>query len=282
MAALGGKTNAEFWPCVKGDLNKDGMDEIYTGGGRGLNLIATQYNGSGSLLDPANYTSNLVYNGEGGDVFATIEVYNGRVDTVINGTDTSFVLNTGVIDSVFKETPFTSYIFADSVDLDNDGNMEVVLSEQSVYDSTTVIVYNWADSTKSWERDNDAEHKILNTYRKTVRVLEYTGPNGLRDKGYSLISPDDYKLEQNYPNPFNPSTEIKFSLPLNKQVSLKVYDMLGKEVATLVNNELYQKGVHQVTWNGTNNYGQKVASGHYIARLVFGNFSKSIKMTLLK
>jgi len=290
LAALGGKTAAEFWPCVKGDLNKDGKDEIYTGGGRGLNVIAVQYNGTGSLLDKNNYTSNLVYAGEGGDVFASISIYHGKIDTIITSTDTTYVLDPTVVDSVFTETPFTAYIFADSVDIDKDGNMEMVLSEQSVYDSTKVIEYVWADSTKSWERDNAAEHKIVNTYRKTVRVLEYTGPDGLIEQAYNIITPDDYKLENNYPNPFNPSTMIKVSLPLQKKISLKIFDMLGREVAdmlgrevaTLINNEVHEKGNFEVSWNGTNNSGSAVASGNYIATLTYGNYSKSIKMTLLK
>ncbi len=286
LAALGGKTAAEFWPCVKGDVNKDGKDEIYTGGGRGINLIAVQYKGSGSLLDKNNYSSNLVYAGEGGDVFATINVYHGRVDTVINGVDTTFVLDPSITDTTYSETPFTAYIFADSVDLDNDGNMEIVLSEQSVYDSTTVVEWVWVDTSTvvqpSWNRDNAAEHKIINTYRKTVRVLEYTGAVGLRDENYNIISPDDYKLENNYPNPFNPTTTIKFTLPLQKKISLKVFDMLGREVATLINNNVYEKGNFEVAWDGTNNNGIKVASGNYIATLTYGNYSKSIKMTLLK
>lgn len=283
LAATGGKTGAvELWPCVKGDLNKDGKDEIYTGGGRGLNVIAVQYKGTGSILDANNYSSNLVYAGEGGDVFATINIYHGRIDTVIIGVDTTFVLDPSKVDSFFVETPFTAYIFADSVDIDHDGNMEMVLSEQSVYDSTTVIEFVWVDSSKTWERDNAAEHKIVNTYRKTVRVLEYTGPNGLVDKGYNIITPDDYKLENNYPNPFNPSTMIKVSLPLDKKISLKIFDMLGREVATLINNEVHQKGNFEVSWNGKNNSGSIVASGNYIATLTYGNYSKSIKMTLLK
>jgi len=282
LAALGGKTSAEFWPCVKGDLNKDGKDEIYTGGGRGLNVIAVQYKGTGSLLDKNNYSSNLVYKGEGGDVFATISIYHGRIDTVINGADTTYVLDKTVTDSVFTETPFTAYIYADSVDIDKDGNMEMVISEQSVYDSTSVIEYVWVDSTKSWERDNAAEHKIVNTYRKTVRLLEYTGATGLIDQKYTIVTPDDYRLENNYPNPFNPTTQIKGYLPLQKKISLKIFDLLGKEVATLINNEVREKGNFEVTWNGTNNSGAKVASGNYIAMLSYGNFTKSIKMTLLK
>ncbi|MCJ7555209.1 MAG: T9SS type A sorting domain-containing protein [Ignavibacteriaceae bacterium] len=283
LAALAGKTGAvELWPCVKGDVNKDGNDEIYTGGGRGLNLIAVQYNGTGSLLDKNNYTANLVYTGEGGDVFATINIYHGSIDTVIVGPDTTYIFNPSVVDTTYEETPFTAYIFADSVDLDEDGTLEIVLSEQSVYDSTEIVHWVWVDSTKSWDRDLEASEKIINEYRKTVRVLEYTGATGFADEGYAIITPDDYKLEQNYPNPFNPNTLIKFSLPIQKNISLKIYDMLGSEVATLINNQVYEKGNFEVTWNGTNKFGSKVASGNYIATLTYGNFSKSIKMTLLK
>lgn len=282
LAALGGKTVAEFWPTVKGDLNKDGKEEIYTGGGRGLNLIAVQYNGTGSLLDPANYTANLVYNGEGGDVFATYKIYNGRADTVIVGTDTTITVDPSIIDTVREETPFTSFVFADNVDLDKNGKNEIVISEQSVYDSTTVIVYKWVDSTRSFERDNALTHKIFNNYRKTVRVLEYTGTTGLKERTYDVISPEDYVLEQNFPNPFNPSTQIRFALPIDKKISLKVYDMLGREIATLINDQDYKKGSYVQNWNGTDNFGRKVSSGHYIARLTYGTYSKSIKMTLLK
>lgn len=282
LAALAERSTVELWPCVKGDVNQDGMDEIYTGGGNGLNLIAVQYKGTGSLLDASSYTPNLVYTGEGNDIFATINIYHGRIDTVVAGEDTSYVLDSTVVDTTYQETPFTAYIFADSVDLDGDGDLEIVLSEQSVYDSTTVVEYVWADSTHSWERDNAAEHKIVNEYRRTIRLLEYTGPSGLRDEGYTIVTPDDYKLEKNYPNPFNPETTIKFTLPLQKKISLKIYDMLGKEVATLINNEEFNKGDFKVVWNGTNDNGVKVASGNYIATLTYGNFSKSIKMTLLK
>ena len=286
LAALAGKTTGGFLPVNKGDLNKDGMDEIYTGGSRGLNLVAIQYNGSGSLLDPNSYTSNLVYTGEGGDVFATINVYHGRVDTIISGIDTSYVLDPSIIDTTYEETPFTAYIFADGVDIDNDGNMEIVLSEQSVYDSTKVREWQWIDTSSvvspSWEPDNAAEHKIINEYRKTIRILEYTGPTGLVDQEYNIVTPNDYILENNYPNPFNPTTTIKFTLPLQKQISLKIFDMLGKEVAALINNQVYNKGDFQITWDGTNNNGNKVASGNYIATLSYGNYAKSIKMTLLK
>ncbi|HEX2866928.1 MAG TPA: T9SS type A sorting domain-containing protein [Ignavibacteriales bacterium] len=283
LTALGGKTAGEFWPIVKGDLNGDGKDELYTGGGTGLNLIAIQYKGSGSLTDANNYTENLVYTGAGGGVFATYEIYNGRDTMIVNGSDTTYSVDKSKIDTVKSEVPFTSYIFADNVDLNQNGKREIVLSEQSVYDSITVNTYDWDDINHQWALDKSKTHKIFNPYRKTVRVLEYTGKtSGLRERDYSIVSPGDYKLEQNFPNPFNPTTNIRFTLPLDKKISLKIYDMLGKEVCTLVNDQLYKKGKYEVMWNGNTSSGQHAASGNYIARLVFGNYSQSIKMTLLK
>lgn len=282
LSALGGKKYGEFWPVAKGDLNKDGKEEIYTGGGSGLNLIAVQYKGTGKLTDPASYTSNLVYNGEGGNVFATYNVYHGHIDTVITAKDTTYQFNPSKIDTQKVETPFTSWIAADKVDLDKNGKYEIVLAEQSVYDSTSVVEYFWVDSTKSWERNNSLAHKILNPYRETIHVLEYTGTSGLQDQHYAIIRPEDYKLEQNYPNPFNPTTNIRFKLPINKDISLKIYDMLGREVKTLINNQNFKTGSYNVQWDGTNSFGGRVASGNYIARLIYGNYQQNIKMTLLK
>ncbi len=93
--------------------------------------------------------------------------------------------------------------------------------------------------------------------------------------------PTELILEQNYPNPFNPTTRITYSLPENSFVSLKIYDILGREVSTLVNSEIIA-GTHTVEWNGTDSYGNKVASGTYIYRLISGNFSSTKKMILIK
>ncbi|HPI38692.1 MAG TPA: T9SS type A sorting domain-containing protein, partial [Ignavibacteriaceae bacterium] len=89
-------------------------------------------------------------------------------------------------------------------------------------------------------------------------------------------------LSQNYPNPFNPSTTIRFSLPVDNKITLKIYDILGNEVVNLISREDYAKGSYEVVWNGKNSFGVPAASGMYIAELKFGNFSKTIKMNLLK
>ena len=85
-----------------------------------------------------------------------------------------------------------------------------------------------------------------------------------------------YSLSSNYPNPFNPSTVINYSLPAESYVSIKVYDITGKETSSLV-NEMQQAGEHHITFDGSN-----YASGIYLLRMTAGNFSSTIKMSLLK
>lgn len=88
--------------------------------------------------------------------------------------------------------------------------------------------------------------------------------------------PKAYALSQNYPNPFNPSTTIKYDLPVDGQVSLKVFNVLGQEVATLVNEE-QRAGYKSIEWNATN-----VASGVYFCQLQAGSFTSVKKMLFLK
>jgi hypothetical protein len=86
-----------------------------------------------------------------------------------------------------------------------------------------------------------------------------------------------FTLEQNYPNPFNPSTNIKFSIPVQSSVELKVYNLLGQEVATLVNNETLKAGNHVVSFNASN-----LASGVYFYKITAGQFVSTKKLMLLK
>ncbi len=88
--------------------------------------------------------------------------------------------------------------------------------------------------------------------------------------------PSYFELEQNYPNPFNPTTKIKYQLAANGIVSLKVYDILGREVATLV-NETKSAGNYEANFNAAN-----LSSGIYLYRIQAGNFTESKKMILLK
>ena len=93
---------------------------------------------------------------------------------------------------------------------------------------------------------------------------------------------NQYELRQNYPNPFNPSTKISYYLPKHTNISLKVYSLLGEEIATLVNNKNQNAGDYNVEWNGTDRNGNIVSSGIYIYVLETPYLKVSRKMTLLK
>lgn len=90
------------------------------------------------------------------------------------------------------------------------------------------------------------------------------------------VIPEEFRLDQNYPNPFNPSTTIQFGLPVNSRVSLTLYDILGRKVTTLIDEEL-QAGNHDVILNASG-----LPSGLYFYRLRTNSFVKTKKLTLLK
>ncbi len=147
-----------------------------------------------------------------------------------------------------------------------------------------------------------AEAKALFTFdvNRNVRVNLPTGQAGQKDTvefmitdhayrqagAYGLMmmksfifnytGPKEFKLEQNFPNPFNPTTTIQYQLPADARVTLKVYDILGSEVTTLVNEE-QEAGYKEVKFKGSS-----YASGMYIYRLTSGNFSSIKKMMLVK
>lgn len=93
--------------------------------------------------------------------------------------------------------------------------------------------------------------------------------------------PVEFALEQNYPNPFNPNTVIRYSIVSPSLVSLKIFDVLGKEVKTLV-NKAQANGVYEVNWNGDDELGNKVSTGVYFYRIDAGDFVETKKMMLLK
>jgi hypothetical protein len=106
------------------------------------------------------------------------------------------------------------------------------------------------------------------------RIYKFSKVSGINDEG--LVVVNGYKLSQNYPNPFNPSTKISFELPMSGYTTLKVYDMLGSEVAVLIDKEL-NSGSHSVNFNAAN-----LSSGTYIYQLNVNGTRITSKMLLLK
>jgi hypothetical protein len=99
-------------------------------------------------------------------------------------------------------------------------------------------------------------------------------PIGIEIQGNEV--PGRYTLYQSYPNPFNPAALIKFDIPRTSAVKLIVFDLLGREVATLVNDEL-KAGKYKIDWNASS-----FASGVYLYKLTAGDFTETKKMILLK
>ncbi|MGK9475480.1 FlgD immunoglobulin-like domain containing protein [Melioribacter sp. OK-6-Me] len=96
-----------------------------------------------------------------------------------------------------------------------------------------------------------------------------------------IILSAKYELHNNFPNPFNPSTNISFTIPRSEFVTLKIYDIKGQEIRTLVNGN-YPAGTYQFEWNGKDNNNISVAAGVYIYSIQAGHFNKSARMILLK
>ncbi|MBZ0181343.1 MAG: T9SS type A sorting domain-containing protein [Melioribacteraceae bacterium] len=117
------------------------------------------------------------------------------------------------------------------------------------------------------------EYRISGISKGAVYVFPKSATSVEAEKG---LNPSEFVLEQNYPNPFNPTTSIEYTIPSNEYVTLKVYDILGNEVATIV-NEQKQAGTFEVNFNAGN-----LSSGLYIYKIQAGTHSQVRKMLLLK
>ena len=96
-----------------------------------------------------------------------------------------------------------------------------------------------------------------------------------------LAVPIEFALQQNYPNPFNPSTQIQYALPTDANVTIAIYDLVGRQIRTLVNQQV-TAGYHSTLWNATNNMGSPVSAGVYIYTITANDFRDVKKMILLK
>jgi len=133
---------------------------------------------------------------------------------------------------------------------------------------TTTELNEYAYSDKNLE---------TGTYYYRLKQVDFDGTSSFSDEiKVEVSAPSEFTLNQNYPNPFNPSTRIKYQLDQNSFVTLKVYDILGNEVTTLLNEEK-SAGAYEINFIADN-----LPSGTYLARLTAEGSTKTIKMTLIK
>ena len=163
-------------------------------------------------------------------------------------------------------------------------NIIIGTKDQGVYVSTNNGT-NWTQRNQGLGNQNVKGLVVFNnnvyaaTYGSAIWKRGFTETIGIRNISSEI--PSSYSLYQNYPNPFNPVTKIKFSLPSNvksetSNVKLDVYDILGKEIATLVDEQL-PPGSYEVTFDGSD-----YASGVYFYKLKAGDYSNTKRMLLVK
>lgn len=144
------------------------------------------------------------------------------------------------------------------------------ISETGNTRSTINIVYQYTKGPGSQSfNDNAPAYRTWQIYKKFTDIpTEVTSSNEV---------PSQFALHHNYPNPFNPSTAIKFDLMKPSYVSLKVYDIMGRLVSTIINNEQFNAGTNEVVFNG-----EALSSGIYYYTLTAGDFTDTKKMLLVK
>ncbi|MEW6194867.1 MAG: CARDB domain-containing protein [Bacteroidota bacterium] len=210
---------------------------------------------------------DLVVRGINLDGSPSSTLYSGTYSTnIIDISNTGVVYNTFTIDPMLDITSnfFAGIEWNNSIDdvfgIISDGDGEGAGAQRSWE--------RWSDNTfhsiqSSWGLDLDLWISVVIQLTTDVEEYEESIPN-------------NYFLSQNYPNPFNPTTSIYYEIPIRSFVSLKIYDLLGKEVAVLSNSE-HEAGKYQVIFNASN-----LASGVYFYRLEAGSFNQTKKLILMK
>jgi hypothetical protein len=267
--------NSSFKGSQVVDINKDGTKEILV----------------------AKWLDNTVANG------AKVYLLQQSADTLIS-TEIADLVSLGAV-----------RLIATSVgDIDGDGNLDFVVGSRYDANNTSKVPvfdveYQGGDITNPanyvasiidsayWNKNGEMETYTGNIDGDPADEVLYTQgysrgnanddpmPIVVLDKQFTPVSvekendivPSQFFVDQNYPNPFNPSTEIKFGITEASNVSLIVYDILGKEIAVLINNQFMSAGAYNVKFAANN-----LASGTYIYRITAGNNTVSKKMQLLK
>ena len=235
------------------------------------------------LAASENCCGNGIFNGNSEDF---VELYNIGIEPInINGwgfSDTDGLITTVAPDTSIAPGEFLVLWYTG----DNNGfpeiNEKLSSDGETIYiadaDGNPVISYNFGPQTDdvSFGRisDGDEEWVFMNPTPGTTN----TGELSIKD---NIGIPNQFTLHQNYPNPFNPTTRINYDLPNNEFVSINIFDLMGREIKSLVNKKQIA-GFRSIQWDATNNSGQPVSAGMYIYTIQAGEFRQTKKMILLK
>ena len=220
---------------------------------RDINRVALMWNdGSGAFTVGDSYATGehpyavvaADFTGDGYADIVTSNMVSSSVTFLVNNTDGTFT--TGFNFAVGADPQLM-----DATDIDGDGDIDLAVA--SYTSSAATVLLNRLDEL----------------------------PVGIDDDNAEGILPQLFILQQNYPNPFNPTTTIKYTLPVRSDVTVDVFNILGRNVRTLV-DENQPAGQHTIRWDGRDGAGQSVATGVYLYRIVAGDFVETRKMVLVK
>ncbi len=262
----------------------------------GIQQWAARYKGPGIPLSAANDLAYSVAVDGSGNVYVTGESIEANGSTNDYATIKYDSLGVEQWVSRYGGIATNSADKASSLALDNSGNVYVTgRSGSGTNVNYATIKYNssgiqqWAQRYNGPGNSIDEASSVVLDGSGNVYVTGWSSGTGTSYDfatvkysqttsvgGVSSNIPENYSLNQNYPNPFNPTTQIKYQLPTISYVTLKVYDLLGREVATLVDG-VEEPGYKSVQFNGSG-----FSSGVYFYRLEAGGFVASKKLLLLK
>jgi|MDTC01.3.fsa_nt_gb hypothetical protein len=170
-----------------------------------------------------------------------------------------------------------------------DGSVHVFLGGKGPTGTADVVMHGATGSAENFgsgmfsvgDVNGDEIDDFAVSATESDKIYIYSGTGLTAGIADSDLLPEGFVLSQNYPNPFNPNTEISYQIPVEAKVTLRVHNMLGQEVKTMV-SEIQAPGVHKVSWDGLDNSGQMVASGVYTYQLNFNGAKISRKMLLMR
>ena len=281
------------------DIDKDGDYDIVSGALDGL--LYCYINTGGIFSQNTTIFSGIDVGWQSQPSFADLN-NDGHLDMIVCGevaAEAKFYKNNGsngfIADNSFLNgITIPSYSHPCFVDVDGDGDFDVVFGRSggslTLYENTGTL------SAPEWQLNADVFPGVAVPQKaapdfgdmdgdgmKDLIIGEYSGnftyyknllPTSVNDA--EQMTPAQFSLSQNYPNPFNPVTSIRFSISHAGPVSLKIFDMIGRNVATLVDGEM-MRGNHSVQWNAA-----AMPSGVYFYTLQSGGSTRTRKLVLLK
>ena len=257
-------------------ITSDTSGNLYVVDTSGRIFIITISNQSYSIIADTfpNHTQDIEFD-EANNRLLVVAWSNNSPIYYLNLSDYS----TGQIDG-------TNIGYFDGITMDDEGNVyvsshtnfgSVYKFESTLTEEPVEIEGDFNEPADLYCNSFDDILAVPNFGGNSVEFIDISGTQSIND-----IFDNTKQIEaRNYPNPFNPTTTIDFSIQLDSEVELTIYNIKGQKVKQLVSDQL-SVGQHTVIWNGTDNNGKSVSSGIYFYKLKTGNYEKTKRMVLLK